>query len=754
MCTIINPDALMKRLAAVTVLLTTAIVAQAQVMSGVVLEESENGKFNPLPFANVYWLRTNVGASTDTNGVFEIPLHPKADTLIISYVGYKPDTIKVTQPDKLTIVLKKKNVLREVEVVYRTKGTEISYMNPIKVETIGEKELYKAACCNLSESFETNPSVDVATTDAVSGTRQIQMLGLDGKYTQITRESIPNVRGLSSRQGLTFIPGTWIESIQLNKGAGSVVNGFESITGQINTELVKPESGEPYFFNGYVNQGGRTEFNAHFSKRINPALSHATLLHTNFRPIEVDGNGDGFLDFPTGIQLNLVERLKVNLPSKGWEAQVGGQVVGEQRTGGQSANAAENPLHGPYRASWSTGRGEVWSKVGYVFPEARYRSIGIQASALAQKGDHRYGLHQWTSLQRSGYLNAIYQSIIGTTSHKFRTGLSYMYDDYDETLDSMRFARTEMVPGAFFEYSYNYFDKLGIVAGLRADYHNYYGPFFTPRLHVRYEIAEGTVLRLSGGRGQRTSNVIAENVSYLITSRRWIIHGDSSIPGFGLRPEVGWNAGANITREFKIDYRPAVFTVDFYHTEFSQQTVVDLDRSAREVHFYNLSGRSYSTSTQVQFDYELYHRLDLRMAYRWYEVRTTLAGSLRDRPFVAKHRALVNLAYETQSDWFFDLTAHWQGSMRIPSTAENPEPYQRSTRSPDIVLLNAQVTKSLGKQFDLYVGAENITDVRQKEPIIAAGDPFGPYFDSSMIWGPIFGRMFYMGFRLKPPAND
>lgn len=713
-------------------------------LTGVVIEETIDGFFEPIPFANVYWFGTQSGTSTDTLGQFELPLSEKTNELIISYVGYRSDTIEIVEKDKSTIVLKRSSLLKGVDVVHRQRGTETSYINTLKVETMGEKELFKSACCNLSESFETNPSIDVAFTDAVTGTKQIQMLGLDGKYSQITREQMPAVRGLSSVQGMTYIPGSWIQSIQLNKGAGSVVNGFESVTGQINVELKKPESSDRWFLNGYANQGGRTELNITAVKRISDRVSTGALLHGSLRPFEVNGNKDDFMDFPTGYVLNAINRWRFE-KRNGWEGQAGVNILNEEKQSGQLSSETTVPK---YQLGWNTNRAELWGKTGYIFPKAKYRSIGFQGSAIYHEQTSFYGSRQYDSEQRSGYFNSIYQSIIGTSTHKYRVGLSVQYDLYNERLDSLQFDREEIVPGAFLEYTFSYFDKFALVAGIRGDYHNYYGFFFTPRIHARYEIREGSVLRLSGGRGQRTSNVISENASLLATSRTWDIQGNPSIQGFGLEPEVAWNIGLNLTQDFRLAYRSGAIAVDMYHTVFENQTIVDME-DPRQVVFYNLNGESFATSVQGQVDYELYRRLDIRMAYRWQDVRTTYGTSFKDKPYVSEHRAFINSGYETLNGWKFDYTVLWQGQKRIPSTEANPVAFQRASRSPDIFLMNAQITKSWKERFDVYFGIENITNVSQNNPILAADQPFGPYFDTSMIWGPIFGRMTYVGFRLK-----
>lgn len=720
-----------------------SVLAQEKV-SGVVVEENEKGRLTPIAFANVFWLGTQIGTSTDPNGYFELETVDQTKLLVFSYVGFSPDTIKAEQLDKLTIVLKKSNELKAVEVTHRKKTTEIAYMDVLKTEQIGEEELFKAACCNLSESFETNPSVDVAFTDAVTGTKQIQMLGLDGKYTQITSEAIPDVRGLSSVQGLTYIPGVWIEGIQLNKGAGSVASGFESVTGQINVELKKPEEADRWFLNGYMNQGGRTELNAITTHKLSNKISTGFLLHGNVRPFEVNGNGDSFLDFPTGHMVTGINRWKFD-NKKGWEGMLGIRLLSEDRDGGQRMSELAIPN---YELGWETERVEVFAKTGYVFKNARYKSVGVRANALQHEYNSYFGLTRYNAKQQSGYVNLLFQSIIGTTAHKYQVGVGLQYDKFDEQLNAVNFKREEVVPGAFVEYTFTYFTNFSAVAGLRADYHNYYGFFVTPRLHMRYEIKEGSVLRASGGRGQRTANVIAENISLLASSRNWNIHNNPQIQGFGLQPEVAWNAGLNFTQDMLLRYRPAALSVDAYHTEFENQTVVDLE-NPREVRVYDLNGRSYATSLQAQIDYELIRKLDVRLAYRWYDVMTTYGNSLLAKPFISNHRAFLNLAYELKGGWKFDYTVQWQGQKRIPNTSQNPHEFQLSKRSPHLILMNAQVSKSWKDRFDTYVGLENITNVKQSNPILADTDPFGSYFDSSMIWGPVFGRMVYAGFRFK-----
>ena len=722
--------------------------SQAQSITGIVLGQTSTGN-EQLPGATVYWLGTQHGTSTDTEGRFTLSLHAPGTPLVATYVGYLADTVTANAGDDLTIVLQSSS-LDSVIIEQKVRSTEISFLDPMKTEKISERELMKAACCNLSESFETNPSVDVSFTDAVTGTRQIVMLGLAGPYAQITRENMPDIRGLSAIYGLTYVPGPWVESMQLNKGAGAVINGFESITGQINVQLREPETSDKLYLNLYGDQGSRLEGNLNLTHEFSKEWSTGLLLHGQSRVAKTDHNDDGFMDEALVNHLIGLNRWQFYILPKYIEGQFGIKGTWVNNFAGQMEFDPE--VHRRGATYWGSNiqmkRVEAWTKVGKVYPDQPWKSTGIQLSAVTH--DHRsyFGQRNYDATQQSLYANWIYQSIIGNTNHKIKTGASAQYDNFMETLAGKDYTRTEVVPGGFFEYTYTHLEKFSAVAGIRADYHNLFGPFITPRLHMRYAITEQSVFRASGGRGQRTSSIIAENIGLLASSREIIIVGDSTISGFGLRPEIAWNYGANFTQTFRVSKREAVLSFDFYRTDFVNQVVIDLDHSPQQAWFYNLTGRSFSNSFQAQLDYEVIKAFDVRFAYRWYDVRTTFGNELLQKPLQAQHRAFANLAYQTRNRWSFDYTVQWQGPKRIPGTQSNPEQFQLAEYSDPFFVMNAQVSKQFGK-WQFYVGGENLLNFRQHHPIISASDPFSEYFDSSLIWGPVFGRNVYGGLRFR-----
>lgn len=735
------------------VLLTsfTTVHAQDRQVYGTVFENDQGEKV-PMPGVVVKIPGFSIGTQTDADGTYRLTVPKKAKQVVFERDEYVSDTLKLEKGNNnLAVVLKRIREMDEVDVTYRKKGNEISLLDTRKSEMISERELLKAACCNLSESFETTPSIDVAFTDAVSGYKQIQMLGLAGPYTLITRENIPDVRGLSAITGLTYTPGTWMHSMQLSKGTGSVVNGYESVAGQLNVELRKPfEDKEPTaHLNVYQNYQGRSEGNVILRHELSDALSTNLMVHGSGRWRKVDMNNDGFMDQPLNQQFVGLNRWFYFTPN-GLELQWGVKGVYLDQTGGQLdyEEGTEQVAGKPWGFQMNTKRIEGWAKVGKVFPNKPGTSMGLQLSGVHHEQGALYGLRNYDATQNSFYANWIFQTILGNTDHQLKAGASTLVDNYNEQFENQAFTRNEVVPGAFAEYSYSYLTKFNVVAGLRGDYHNLFGAFVTPRLHLRYAPFERTAIRASVGRAQRTANIFAENIGYMASNRSFMVMGsDSSLP-YGMQPEVAWNFGGSVTQKFRLNYRDGAFSVDYYYTDFQNQVVVDVE-NPNMVRFYNLNGTSVANSLQGQLDYEPVVRLDVRLAYRWYDMKTTYSGMLKQRPLVANHRAFANVGYETRNTWRFDYTINWVGTKRVPLFREDDGVLTTDGQSPSFILMNAQVSKTWNDAIEVYVGGENLTNFLQPQPIIGSEDPFTGRFDASMIWGSVMGRNIYAGIRWK-----
>ncbi len=724
-------------------------VLTAQTITGTVFELQDQKK-QPLTGANVYWEGTTIGTATDPQGRFEIQSDNHSHKLIISFIGYKPDTLIVKgKRSNLEAILSENSELDEVTVSSRRAGTHISRANPITTVTITGAELCKAACCNLAESFETNASVDVSYSDAATGARQIKLLGLSGTYIQMLTETMPNFRGLATSFGLDYVPGAWMESIQISKGAASVINGFEALTGQINIEYKKPLTSEKFFINGYTSSQGRVESNVNGSIYLGEKWKTAILAHASSDALENDDNSDGFLDEPLARKYSFMNRWEYN-DQKQFNTQFGIKILEEERTGGQKgfdpdANHASPPLYGIFI---DTKRVEGFFKAGYIFPGNEYTNIALVTNLSYHEQNSLLGRRTYNADQTGIWSNLTFQSRIGTgEKHQYTTGISYLMDQLSEDLSgpglSVNYTgRDEHVPGLFLQYTYTLPDRLTLLGGLRMDHSSIFGTFFTPRLHLKYNLTEETTLRASAGKGYRTPNAIAENNSYLTTSRQFIVADN-------LRQEEGWNYGTNLTHYFHPGRKEVTLTLEFYRTDFTNQLVVDLDQSAREVHLYNLDGASRSNTFQAGLSSEIFKGLDLLLAWRLNDVQVTTNGVLQEKALQSRHKGLVNLSYSTPlKKWQLDFTTQLNGAGRLPTTAENPALLQRGERFSGYEVFNAQITKYF-KSWNIYGGVENLSGFTQANPIIDAQSPFSDYFDSSMVWGPVVGRRFYFGFRFN-----
>lgn len=721
---------------------------------GRVVELNQDKDAVGLSDVNIYWLETAIGTTSNALGEFVIPYNKNSNKLVLSYIGFRTDTIIANRPNLGTIILMPDIELEEVVVEEIIDPIQRSLFKVQNVVTVDSREMLKAACCNLSESFETNPTVDVNMSDAVSGAKQIQMLGLNSPYLFFTQENMPSIRGASQIYGLSFIPGSWIESIQITKGAGAVINGFESISGHINTELVKPLTDVPFFFNAYGNNYGRYEVNARTNLVLDKYLGTGIYLHSNLRNGEWDKNGDGFLDTPLGRQINVMNRWQYLNTEKGWVGYFNMQYLEDEKDTGEVTFDFErqNQNEEVWGSKVASSRLDLSGKLGYVFPELPYQSFGFQGAYSNHNQDSFYGLRNYNIDHESFYSNALFNSIMGSTQHIFKTGISYTYDRLEELVDGQPFKREDTSLGVFYEYSYDNLERLSFVAGLRWDMHNNLGNFLSPRFHLRYSLWDKASLRFSAGRGKRAAYIFAENQQMFASSRTIDLMGDTG-KVYGLDPEIAWNYGISFLQKFYLYNRTFEFAADFYRTDFQNQVVVDWETPS-EIFFYNLNGKSYSNSFQTDISYEVLRDLNLRLTYKHYNVRIDYKDGNLEKPLQPGHRFFMNWSYETPDRqdgklWRFDFTWNSLGSQRLPNTMNNPLEYRLPGRVPGYSLINAQITKSFSKALEIYLGGENIGNRVQINPILASDAPFGPDFDSTISYAPVLGEIYYLGLRYK-----
>ena len=715
------------------------------------IQGADGSQKKPIYGAKIKLLQAKTGAVSREDGTFELVL-PKElpDTLVISAFGYNPDTLIVSKKDRFTalnILLYSDKLLPEILIEYRKNGHSISRLKTLHVEELTAIELRKAACCNLSESFETNASVDVNITDAVSGAKKIQMMGLDGVYTQIQMENIPYLRGLESAFGLSSLSGTWIESIQITKGTGNVVNGYESMAGLVNLELKKPDEMEKIYLNVYQNIFGRSEFNFNKGIILNPKWSTGFLGHVSSTYGNIDRNKDAFRDLPTGDNTAFMNRWAYK--GKKMEAQFGINFYRDRKVGGQTSffRNEENQVDTiNYGVLINSKHIDIYGKTGF-FGKRPMQSLGIVYNIKHQEIDGFFGLKNFSGLEKRGYINVIYDDIIGTSDHKIKVGTSFVAIDISQKADTLSQKRMELVPGIFAEYTYTG-RRLTGVFGSRYDYHSIFREQFSPRVHLKYLLSEMTDLRFTAGKGWRVPNFIIDNISLLASSKQWIAPSET-------KPEISWNIGGSLVHEMKIFERKATISFDFYHTRFENQLIVDRDDAINAIVFSNLKNSSFSNSFQTEFSFSLIKNLDIRLAYKFLDVQAKYGNEMRQQVMIPRQRGFVNIAYITRNKrWEYDFTCSVFSPSRLPIQRDfsNDTLLISDMKSPTYAMINAQITH-IYKKFDFYLGGENLTNSTQKNPIIDAANPFGSKFDATNIYMPITGINIYVGIRYAIAKN-
>ncbi|MDR1091155.1 MAG: TonB-dependent receptor [Prevotella sp.] len=697
----------------------------------------------PLIGASVRWESAKTGVVTNENGYFEITGTPHKDHMLaISYVGYVDKVVHIHDFfAEQKIVLDENVELGEVVIERTPPGTIKSRRDILQTEKITTKELLRAACCNLSESFETNPSVDVSFSDAVTGAKQIQLLGLSGTYVQMLTENYPNFRGPASVYGMDYIPGPWMESIQISKGAASVKNGYESLTGQMNVEYKKPNSADPLSLNVFASDAGRYEGNADAAFILNDKLNTGLFLHYSNESSSHDDNNDSFLDMPKKHQFNIMNRW--GYMSGRYASQFGFRFLQDYRTSGQTMhtlNDASLNEH-PYEISVNANRGEFYTKNAYILDEERNGNVALIFTGSYHDQKSKYAADIFNVYGSNLYASLMYETSLGK-QHQLSTGLSMNWDQYKQ---SVRLSRPvtalpvhETTTGGYAQYTFNKDDKFIALAGLRVDYSTLHKAFVTPRLHLKYMPFEWLNMRASAGKGYRTVFVMPENSFYLASNRKIEIAAD-------LKQESAWNYGASVSFHIPVKGEELTVTGEWYRTDFDNQVVTDVDSDPHAVKFYNLKGKSYANSFQVEATYPLFRGFTILGAYRWTNAKTDYNGKLMKKPLVGDYKALVTASYETKmKKWVFDLTSQFNGGGRMP-TPDAANPLWKDTFGP-FTILNAQITKNF-RNWSIYAGAENITGYTQKNPVISSENPFGDNFDATMVWGPTQGRKFYVGLR-------
>jgi hypothetical protein len=741
-------------------------IAQNTLVKGSVSDEQGN----PLEGATIQWKNTTIGTIA-TDGSFELNISESSDTLLVSFVGFNSYADRVVPGQDLKIILTANLELTEFEVKDGRGPNYVSTISTLNVEHIGEDELRKAACCSLAESFETNGTVDVMYTDAVTGTKEVKMLGLGGAYTQLLAEKRPLAKGLASLHLFDYYPGTWVKGIQVSKGIGTVENGFDNIAGQINFELAKPWEDDKIFLNTYVNSFGRVETNLHLNYPISDKWSMGVLLHASGNRNQADTNDDLFLDTPQKTTLNGMYRLFYR--GKFLRSQLNVQYINGNTHSGQVDMDVDNP----YLVNMDHERLDIFGKVGYVGFEDPNKSIGLIYNLTSQKIDEEYGyLRPRDGTQSYAYTNFMFVSKPGDNS-KISTGISATYSNLQNYLGNFTYNIEERQAGVFFDFSTGFvkpeqavekedntdpacssdkdaccsdkepsvfLQKLGLITGLRLDQHNLYGLLASPRVSLKYNFDDRTIARLNIGKGYKTPYILSENIGMLISNTDIMLEEELNV-------EEAWNMGINFTKEFIVNGRSVSLIADAYHSVFINKVVMDMERHSHHVHFYNQKGQTKSTYFLVMANIELNDNLRVKGAYKYNHYEVGFQDGNRIPPLFAKNRGLFTLEYTVPgTNWDINFITQFVGKQLFPEHPFIPNTIDLTNHvgnTPSYQLYNIHINKKFSDRFEFYFGGENLGNFTQENPIIDHENPFSDYFNASHIYGPTLGIRGYMGIK-------
>ena len=655
-------------------------------------------------------------------------------------------------PDTTDIYRDRADSLEATVLVARQRGNTLSKYTPNRVETITAAGLCKMACCNLAESFENSASVTVGYSDAITGARQIRLLGLSGIYTQMLDENRPVMRGLASPFGLGYVPGQWLESIQIAKGVTSVINGVESLTGQINMEHRKPTDEKPLFLNAVIMNDTKADFNVASSLQLGENWSTVLLGHISGNGMEMDQNRDGFMDDPRSLQLNFANRWLYYSPD-GTQVRFGIKALRDARQGGQLSS-----IENPWQSDIVNTSFNAYTKVGVPLCEDNSRNIAAVLDYTYYNMDSSFGASSYLASQQSGFLNLLYQNEINE-NHRFTAGAGSTIDLISEDLlkgtAALKDLRTlEANAGIFGEYTYKNGEVFSLIAGLRGEWYKDNGIQVSPRLTVKYSPVEDIVIRANAGRGLRYSNPLSDNIGVFSTGKEFVTPGSASW-SYRHTLEDAWTGGGNITWYFPIADEKAWLSFDYFRSQFVNQAIVDYEYAPKTIAFYTLEdidakGKSWSDTYQLDFSCEPLERFNITLTGRYTDSRMMTAHGLVERPMTSRYKAVLNLQYSSNlSKWIFDFTASLNGSARVYNFMESLTDAEGALlypngQTPAYPLLYLQITRRF-KGLDVYVGGENLTNYTQKNLII--GDPSAENFDASCVWGPLMGTRIYAGLR-------
>ncbi len=712
-------------------------VNYAQNLSGNVLDQQQKAMQGVV----VNWMGTNIGTTTNENGYFRIPRNSNNQFLVLSYVGFVKDTFEIPADEIFSILHLKEGIqLDAVEVEGNRSSNTFSRINPLNIEGLEKKEFKKAACCSLSESFQTSNAVDVSYTNAATGTKEIQFLGLRGLYTQLLIENRPVFSGILSTMGYELIPGTWLDRVDIQKGASTAMYGAQSMAGAINVQLKKPHDDFPVYANLFGDLHGRLEANLHLNKKWSDKNASGIYINGTFHDATKDHNGDSFQDDARVNRFNGM--IRNTFFSNTWEGQLNAQGTIEKRKSGQLISES------PYLIDQEISHLNLSGNLGFVDFRQELQNAGSIYDLSYSKISSQFGSKKFEADEKRAFVQLFYNQPFKDGIHQIMMGPAFQYNEAEEIWQNDTIKYNETIAGVFMDYSFrnnlHLDNSFSLTFSQRLDVINGERILYMPRINARYLFAEDWTLRASAGRGYRFARIFSDHTSLFATSKIWDIQSFPEI-------ETSWNTGLNIVGKPYINGKELTINVDAYYTWFDDQLIVDLDQNYGSVHVYSLDGRSFAFQTIATLSYPVHDRIDVKIGGKFTDSQSEFKKGIRQNLLVPKYRGLVSLDFESgNKKWLWNVTTVYVGKMRLADKVNVPHEliHHHTGFSDDYILMQTQLNFTF-HDWEFYTGIENLLNYTQHEAIIDAKNPNGNYFNAAEVFAPVSGIKPYIGIKWK-----
>ena len=732
---------------------TQFIFAQEQIVKGIVLFEGI-----PLEGASVIVKDFNFGTITDASGAFSLSLsNIKNPKITISYLGYKSFNLKITKisNDLGNIELVSDDKLDEV-VISGTLKPVSRLKSPVSVEVYAESFFKANPTSSIFEALDIINGVRPQLNCNVCSTGDIHINGQEGSYTMILIDGLPTVSGLSSVYGLSGIPQSLIERIEIIKGPASTLYGSEAIGGVINLITKIPENASRFSFDSFTSNWGDLNLDLghqyRLSKKINGLLGVNYFKYSN----PVDNNSDGFTDLTLQDRISVFNKLNI-----GKRLSFASRFVYEDRWGGEmNWNPTFRGGNLVYGESIYTSRVELFGT--YKFNN----EISFQFSF----NDHNQNSVYGTTLFKADQSIAFGQFIWNRTikKHDLVIGAAYRFTFYDDNTTAtfneflgINKEEITQLPGVFIQDEIKFNELNSLLLGFRYDYNSIHGTIFTPRLNYKISNQDlSSILRISIGSGYRIAQIFTEDHAALTGARDVVFLND-------LDPETSWNINLNYVYKMYLKQGHILnFDASIFRTDFSNKILPNYDTDPNLIIFDNLSGKSVTQGISLNFNSVFQNGLRISLGATYIDSYIDSKG-LKTIPYLTeKFQGVWNIKYEFQkSNITLDFTGTITGPLKLPLLGDLDP---RSQFSPTFNIINLQLTKGWNNSYELYGGVKNILNFTPADNSIArAFDPFdrevkfdasgaaqvspgNPYaltFDPSYVYASNQGSRFFIGFR-------